>query len=340
MRRIFRTIVGGLAAGAVLAAAAGAAAQPAEDPVRVAWWNGFLAKVQPVKLPDGRIVELYCEGRGAPAVIMDSGLGDGAWSWSQVQHGLAAKTRVCTFNRSGYGHSTLGTAARDTQAIVADIADMLKAGGVRGPYVMVGHSMASFDVRLFAMTHRKDVAGMVLVDPSGDWQFERMGKVAPRQLTSVDASLRFFNACGQDPRPAVIEKLCAPAPHPELPAEVQDYLAKGFGKAYYQAQAGEEAAMAKIDNEQLVAARTALGDHPLGDRPVVVLTRSEDPKASPEDAAAFKIWIAMHDEMAALSSRGVNRMVDGASHHIQADRPQVVIDAINEVVEAARHAKR
>ncbi len=340
-----RNLISGLALAVSTCLAASAHAQTPAPPteaqtaVRAAWWTGFLAKVQPVKLPDGRVAELYCEGRGAPAVVLDSGLGDGAWSWSLAQDALAAKTRVCAFNRAGYGQSTLGAAPRDTQAIVDDMADMLKAGGVKGPYVMVGHSMASFDVRLFALTHRKDLAGLVLVDPSGDWQFERMGKVAPRQLTAIDASLRFFNACAQDPRPVVIEKLCAPPPHPDLPAAVQAYLVKGSGRDYYRAQAGEEVAMGKIDNEQLVAARTALGERPLGDRPLVVLTRGEDAKASPEDAAAFKIWITMHDEMAALSSRGVNRMVDGASHHIQDDRPQVVIDAINEVVDAARHRR-
>jgi pimeloyl-ACP methyl ester carboxylesterase len=29
--------------------------------------------------------------------------------------------------------------------------------------------------------------------------------------------------------------------------------------------------------------------------------------------------------------------VEGSGHHIQVDRPQVVIDAIREVVEAVRH---
>jgi hypothetical protein len=47
----------------------------------------------------------------------------------------------------------------------------------------------------------------------------------------------------------------------------------------------------------------------------------------------------MHDEMTALSSAGQHRTVEGAGHGIQRDKPQAVIDAVNEVVVAARAPK-
>jgi hypothetical protein len=40
----------------------------------------------------------------------------------------------------------------------------------------------------------------------------------------------------------------------------------------------------------------------------------------------------MHDQIAALSKRGVNRIVPDSSHAIQFDQPQAVIDSILEVV--------
>jgi len=326
-----------LAAGVLLAGAGRAAEAPAPP----SWWTGFLSGVQSVRLPDGRRMDLYCEGKGAPVVVLDSGLGDGAWSWSKVQDQIAAKTRVCAYDRAGYGRSSAGPEPRDSKAIVADLAAMLKAAHVNGPYVMVGHSMGSFDVRLFAFTHPKDVAGMVLVDPSADWQFVREGAVAPKMLTSIDTTSRFLGACGQDARPSVIEKLCAPS-RAEWTPGILAFMAQAQSPGAYRAQLSEETAFGKADNEQLVAARTALGPKALGSRPLVVLTRGggETPGQSPEDAAVYKLWVVMHDEMAGLSTRGVNRIVEGSGHHIQSDKPQVVIDAVSEVVDAARAAKR
>jgi len=45
-----------------------------------------------------------------------------------------------------------------------------------------------------------------------------------------------------------------------------------------------------------------------------------------------KVWIAMHEALARLSSRGVHRIIKGSGHHIQLDQPQAVIDAADEVL--------
>ncbi len=45
-----------------------------------------------------------------------------------------------------------------------------------------------------------------------------------------------------------------------------------------------------------------------------------------------KVWIAMHEALAHLSSRGVHRIIKGSGHEIQLDKPQAVIDAVDEVL--------
>jgi hypothetical protein len=49
--------------------------------------------------------------------------------------------------------------------------------------------------------------------------------------------------------------------------------------------------------------------------------------------------MAMHDETARLSSRGVNRAVPGASHRIMLSVPQAVIEAVDEVVTEVRQKR-
>ena len=333
-----------LAAGLLLAAAARAADAPATP--AAAWWGGYLAGAQTVRLPDGRAMTLYCEGKGAPVVVLDSGLGDGAWSWAKVQDQMAAKTRVCSYDRAGYGRSAAGPEPRDSKAIAGDLAALLTAAQVKGPYVLVSHSLGSFDVRLFALTRPEAVAGLVLVDPSADWQTKRMAAVAPKMNALQDAAMAGLKPCAESPRPPERAKLCslgAPAPSPEA----QAYLAAARGPDFYRSMLSEAAAI-DADSAELTAAREALtarrkGAAPLAGKPLVILTAGDQgsPGLSAEDNAAVrKVWGTMHDEMAMLSTRGVNRTVEGSTHYIHQLKPQVVIDAVAEVVDAARAGQR
>jgi pimeloyl-ACP methyl ester carboxylesterase len=53
---------------------------------------------------------------------------------------------------------------RTAADLAAELHTVLQAGGVPGPYVLVGHSLGGVIVRLFAASHPNEVAGMVLVD--------------------------------------------------------------------------------------------------------------------------------------------------------------------------------
>src|ERR1700761_909501 len=180
-------------AATLLAAALAAPAAAAPNP----WWTGFIGGGKLVPVGGGRSLYLYCEGAGGPVVLMDSGLGDDASAWSQVQDQIAqaAKTRVCVYDRAGLGRSTGPAGPRDTRSETADIAALLKAAKLPGPYVLVGHSMASFNVRLFAFEHPKEVAAIVLVDPSADNQMEVIAASAPSVMKMQQAANAHTHAC-------------------------------------------------------------------------------------------------------------------------------------------------
>jgi pimeloyl-ACP methyl ester carboxylesterase len=259
---------------------------------------------------------------------------------------MAERTRVCSYDRAGYGKSSPGPLPRDAKAIVADMAAMLKAAHEPGPYVLVSHSLGSFDVRLFAFTQPQAVAGLVLVDPSADWQTKRMTAVAPKMQALQDAAMAGVRPCAVSPRPPERAELCglgAPAATPEA----QAYLAASRTPDYYSGMLSEAESL-DADSAELTAAREALnarrkGAPPLGGTPLVILTAGNQgsPGLTSEDNAAVrKVWGTMHDEMATLSSRGVNRTVEGSAHYIHQEKPQVVIDAVAEVVDAVRAGRR
>ena len=53
----------------------------------------------------GYRLHIYCLGHGSPVVILDSGLGEGFYSWRRVQPQIAGFTQVCSYDRAGFGYS-------------------------------------------------------------------------------------------------------------------------------------------------------------------------------------------------------------------------------------------
>jgi hypothetical protein len=82
----------------------------------------------------------------------------------------------------------------------------------------------------------------------------------------------------------------------------------------------------------------------LGSLPLIVLTGAktfEDMKIpESQKVAAEKLWIQMHDRLAALSLRGKNVVVQGSGHVIQFDKPGAIVSAIESVLDQVRGTKR
>ncbi len=123
--------------------------------------------------PPGRLVDvggfrlhIHCTGSGGPTVILDAGNGGSSLDWSLVQPGVATFTRVCSYDRAGYGWSDSGPTPRTSERIVRELHTLLVNAGVPGPYVLVGHSFGGLNMRLYTYTYPQDVAGLVLVDSS------------------------------------------------------------------------------------------------------------------------------------------------------------------------------
>jgi pimeloyl-ACP methyl ester carboxylesterase len=328
-------------AGVVLALAAGAAR--AADKAEIAdWWRAYEAAPF-AKGPDGRKIRYFCQGKGSPTVILESGLGSGAWTWRTVQPDMAKITRVCSYDRAGYGLSDEAKDGRDVDALAADLAAVAKAAAGGRPVVLVGHSLGGPIVRQFAYRHPKLAAGMVLVDPSGDHQVKRFAAVIPdfvgKQASAYEGSRKCLALTEKGPIPEAAPEYaqCVGPPPPDMPADlVHFHVAYGQSPIHLRALFGEmEGALSEASGKEADAAR-----RPMGAMPLIVLTAGQ-PNATPgltteQRAAMDGVWRAMHWEMTELSTDGRRRFVDGAGHYIQVDKPQAVIGAVAEVVAAVR----
>ena len=150
--------------------------------------------------PPGQLVDiggyrlhLWCTGNGAPAVILDTGLGGSSAGWYFVQPDVARFTRVCSYDRAGMGYSDPGPSPRTARRIASELATLLDRSGIAGPVVLVGASIAGFNVRVFASDHPERAAGLVLVDASHEadrHEVPPMARFVP--LLSTVGVLRLF----------------------------------------------------------------------------------------------------------------------------------------------------
>ncbi len=276
---------------------------PAED-------QRLLSYVAPGQLVDigGRRINLHCTGAGSPTVILMAG--SASWSpiWYKVQPVIAQKTRVCAFDRAGYGFSDPAPRFQIPSDVVDDLHAALNAGSIPEPYVLVGHSLGGIEARLYAQRWPKQVVGMVLDDtsPAGEGLIEANDPSRPEH------------------------KDCMPPVPSDTPAAFRKIFPQFFTAYYF---ADRVSLMSSLYQHRYDSV-----DHSrLGAMPLVVLSpETTFEYSTPAEARVSqsyeKVWIAMHEALAHLSSRGVHRIIKGSGHEIQLDKPQAVIDAVDEVL--------
>lgn len=286
-------------------------------------------------LPDGRRLAFQCSGTGSPTVIFDSGLGAGAQAWSRVQPRIAETARACAFDRPGYGASDEGPPPRDAAANVRDLRAGLQAAGIAGPYVLVGHSMGGYTMRLFAGLHPDEVAGMVLVDPSIDGNEAPLRAVSPAFARTMD---EFQATAGKCIRAAAEGRMRAGDPiHAECGSPPPDSPMASASLA--RTALSEQAAM-DASSRQVLAAQPEHSDLPL-----IVLTagaqhgpQTGTPEA--ERVALMRVITDNHAAIAARSSAGRHIVWEDAPHMIQMAQPEAVIAAVLDILDEARAAPR
>ena len=277
-------------------------------------------------LSDGRRLAFYCAGHGSPVVVFEAGLGMSASAWRKVQPAVAQRTTACAYDRAGYGHSDGGPLPRDAAHVVADLRAGLALIGLRGPYVLVAHSLGAYDAQLFANRHRDDVAAMVLVDPEVDeasLPFRRASASWAKMQDIAEAENRTCIGAAADGRMK-----------PGDPAYAQCGSPPPNSPLTNQAMAR---AVISEDDSQLASYRQVLATRRgYGTMPLIVLTAGaragEDGLSAQDRAALHQVWLQGHETLANLSSTGVHRIVDGAPHMIHFSKPDAVIDAVSEVL--------
>jgi len=272
--------------------------------------------------PVGRLVEsagrrdhVFIVGQGAPTVVFASGLGEGYESWSKVQPEIAKMVQTISYDRAGLGWSDPGPLPRDIDRMVSELHDLLRVSDIPPPYLFVGHSLGGGLIRVFAGRYPEEVVGLVMVDSAHPDLLKRV-ELDPwdKKALRVAKALRWFAPFGV----ARLAGKCLMDSRPIIQCG-----------AFWNTFVNERDALPESLHEMGQVAS-------LGDKPLVVLSRDPDPKVGWGSAALRSNWEKMQEELPRLSTQGRQVIVTGATHYIQLDRPQAVIDAVSEILRGFR----
>lgn len=283
------------------------------------------ANPMPGRLFDGGGFKMHlnCAGKGSPTVILESGLGDTYVSWRKVQPQIAQFSRVCSYDRAGLGYSESSSRPRTSRVMAEELHSLLQAAGVTPPYILVGHSLGGFNVRVYASLYRNEVEGVVLVDSSHPDQENRF----PPELKNMEGTWL---------REAEFLEFSTPFGIPRLMGLCDEEPAQRAAECnFHTAREGVAELKAFADSATETAASGSLGDLPLA-----VLSHDPNKPSSelPPDLAnpTNDAWEVMQTELAHLSTRGTQTIAQNSAHYIQIDRPDIVIEAVRQVLEQAR----
>lgn len=281
----------------------------------------------------GRSLYMETKGTGGPTVVFESGYLNRGDVWSRdnlepegartmVMPGVAAFTHAVSYDRPG----TIGETNPDLDPtaplfypsrsdpvpqprvysdIVSDLHTMLQNAEVPGPYVLVAHSAGGMMSRLYASTYPEEVVGMVLLDTSNENGFIEFKKaLSPEQWTEFEA---------------------AAVNNPELL------------DAYPEAEFIWTAPLE--DDPNCAQVRQAQVDSPLRPMPLVVLKHGipfADPFPGWPSDEMEQIMLELQEDLVALVPDARYGVAELSGHNIHQDQPELVIEAVRQVVEAVR----
>lgn len=286
---------------------------------------------QLVRVNRRRRLNLLVTGEGGgPTVVLAAGFLGGTLDWGYVQHRLSKSRRVVSFDTAGLGFSDPGPLPRTSSAIVQDLRTALANAQIAPPYILVGHSAGGLRMHLFAALHPGEVVGLVLLDSvTPDWQqrLETVGSpgIAPEQ-DILRRLLKLARAGELHPQSLeYIERIGLPRAGLS-PAVNQALHEMWIRPSYLRTALSESHNLRAASDQEASAYRRDLGDLPL-----VVLTAGHAAQMPAlAGVAGARVWQAMHEELATLSSRGVRHVVD-CGHNIPVERPDAAVAAVEEV---------
>ncbi len=274
----------------------------------------------------GYKMHIDCRGSGSPTIILETGLGSDSLIWGGVQPELSKTTRICSYDRGGFGWSDTRPDPRDADHIADDLDHLLVQAGITGPIVLMGHSIGGLYLRDYTMRY-PNVVGLVFVDSSTPFQDRKLGTWRRRgppfwaiRLAFIVGVPRLMGMCSSGAKGA--------------DAEIKRLQAEATCRTHVSAVSAE-------GNSIEQSSQQTVHSGPYGALPILII--SHDPSNLRPKQTRTKLdsdreaaWNQMQEDLKLLSTRSRRIIARGSRHDIMLDRPDLIEKEVPLFIEQIR----
>lgn len=294
--------------------------------------------------PPGKLVEvdgiqlhIYCQGEGSPTVVFESGMGNSGYSFLNIHKEIASHTRVCLYDRPYMGWSWPGSQMYLGDQIPSHLHTLLEAAGEKPPYLLVGHSLGGVYIRSFYHLYPDEVIGMVFVDSAHENEmafYPAPEGSTPDYFSTMMDFCEFIAGVGVLRATGVMANILEGSPG--TPLEQRQILSRLNRVSYCQAiRAEKEASDIELSQTEPPAS--------LGDLPLIVLVGAKQLNPirnqfyigplPPAQRQNTQTWQEIQAQLAALSTNSEIVQALKSGHYVHWDEPELVVDAINKLID-------
>ncbi len=265
---------------------------------------------------NGHRMHINCTGSGSPTIVLEAGLGNDALTWGGVQPVLSSTTRVCSYDRAGFGWSDALPAPRDADHIAAELHELLLQAKVTGPIVLMGHSIAGIYMRDYATRYPEGIVGIIFEDGSTPLQDENPVMKA---------------AASKTPPPWALELLAKSAMSIGVPRLLGmcSQSIKGFDARAAKLQAEDichshlSPMFDELDSFNRSGQET-VHTGPYGALPILIISEDPAKMAASSSTDMANVWNGMQEDLKKLSTRSRRIIAKGSTHYIHIDRAELI----------------
>lgn len=280
---------------------------------------------------DGRAMQMLCTGSGSPVVVLEAGLGNDSTIWAKNQPELSRITRVCAYDRAGFGWSESRPGVRDSNAISHELHGLLEQAGITDPVILMGHSIAGIHMRNYAAKYPQSVAGIVFIDgstPQQDKYFPASLEKTQTMYIKILIPLAeaatvtgVLRAMGQ----------CAP-----IKPGMESYA------AWIKADSCVPSQIISVDREFKavpVSGDESVNSGPFGNLPILIFSQDptmHDARLGESGKELSSIWNGMQENLKKLSTNSRRIIAKGSTHYVQVDRSDLVNREVTSFIQQVR----
>lgn len=260
-------------------------------------------------------------GEGKYTVILESDIGWTSQEWANVIKNMPKDMNILYYDRAGYGRSEVIGKDRTVKEETEELYKLLKKSGVRGPYILVGHSYGGLIMCNYAKKYPEDVAALLLIDCINEKEIqtekfikeiktEKNIKNAEKIVSNLGIvrmldSINFIHR--QDD---ILNKL------PEINSEIlkTNRVSHDYCKTYYEELKGLLSYGERVQSDNI-----------LGDKPLMILT-SKTKGLNNEDEEKR---LTYQKELAKISSGAEVSIIDSNVKNIPIEQSNAVLNCIN-----------